>query len=436
MASGDLDIPQVAAVGLLDGNNHPTPTQTLPCPSSDSSHPPPSPDGHATSPTDDHLVSVPAPILRTGQISSDAIDSPFPASRTSDMSSSRPPSPASSAHSTGSIQFPVSTVLRDDNSDEHDGPSTSLELSSPSLHDRPKENIATVSGIGSSSAGREIEAELSSSSLHDLPKEDIATVSGIGSSSAEREIEADQSLRLSPVCSAQSDVASSPPSPTHTHVDTSSGVISHPSSTASFFRDTLHRIRQPSPSPSGKTYTDSNATQSDGQKGDNADVKHRRARPPLLNLFQEQDLDVRPFAFNPLQLVSLFAPRNLETLEAMGGVDAILRALGTHPTHGLSTELGPPGPASQVREYTTDKDSPMLNTITSPVAMPQGLQSISLAGSTGVRPPMAFQFFEDAYRASIEDRQRIFGRNIIPQNATKTLLQLVWLALKDKVLVC
>ena len=79
----------------------------------------------------------------------------------------------------------------------------------------------------------------------------------------------------------------------------------------------------------------------------------------------------------------------------------------------------------------------MLNTITSPAAMPQGLQSMaSLAGSTGVRLPTAFQFFEDAYRASIEDRQRIFGRNIIPQNANKTLLQLLWLALKDKVLVC
>jgi Ca2+-transporting ATPase len=156
-----------------------------------------------------------------------------------------------------------------------------------------------------------------------------------------------------------------------------------------------------------------------------------------LDLFREQDLDVRPFAFSPLQLASLFSSRNLETLEAMGGVDAILRALGTHPTRGLSTELGPPGLVAQVREYTTDKDPPMLNTITSPGALSQGMQSMAdLAGSTGVRLPTDFQFFEDSYRASIEDRQRTFDRNIVPQKANKTLLQLMWLALKDKVLVC
>lgn len=415
MASGDLDVPHIAAVGLLEGNDHTTPTQTLLYPSSDGSHPP-SPDGHAISPADDHSVSHTTPILGLAQIPSDTIDSPSPASHTSHASSLRP-SLAPSAHSSGSIQSPISTALRDNNSDEHDGLSSSELLASSSLHDRPTGSIATVPCVGSSST--------------------------------ERESEADQSLRLSPG-SAQSDVASTPPSPTHTHVDTSSGVISHPSSTASFFRATLHRTRQPSPSPSDKTYTGSDATQNNGQKGDNADVMRKGAqflRPAVLDLNQEPDLDIRPFTFNPLQLASLFDPKNLETLEVMGGVDAILRALGTHPTHGLSTVLGlpsylrPPYPAPQdFREsHTAGKGSLMLmlNTVTSPGAVPQGLQSLaSLAGSSGANLPTAFQGFQDVYRASIGDRKRIFGQNIIPQCANKTLLQLMWLALKDKVLVC
>ena len=47
---------------------------------------------------------------------------------------------------------------------------------------------------------------------------------------------------------------------------------------------------------------------------------------------------VHPFAFKPLQLASLVDPKSLETLESMGGVDALLRGLNTRPTHGLSTE--------------------------------------------------------------------------------------------------
>ena len=42
-----------------------------------------------------------------------------------------------------------------------------------------------------------------------------------------------------------------------------------------------------------------------------------------------------PFAFTPSQLASLLDLKDLGALEAIGGVESLLRGLGTHPTHGL-----------------------------------------------------------------------------------------------------
>jgi Ca2+-transporting ATPase len=166
----------------------------------------------------------------------------------------------------------------------------------------------------------------------------------------------------------------------------------------------------------------------------------------VLDLKQEAGLDVHPFTFKPLQLASLVDPKNLETLEGLGGVDALLRGLGTHPTHGLSTEMGMPSihrasPDPTLQSFTlshaTDEDPPKPGImITSPAGEPQGLQStVTLGGGSGVGLPAAVQSSEGVYRTSIEDRQRIFGQNILPRRPIRSLLQSMWLSVKDKVLV-
>ena len=397
MASDDLDIPQIAVVGVPDDNVPSSSSSAVPSPSLDSSRLP------STSATDNYAFLSPiTPILRSTRNSLDPLGS-------DNSSLLPPPSPTLSAHS-GSVRWANSTVLRDNNPEEHDG-SSSLYLAPPPHGHRRKSSTGTVSSIGSGS-------------------------------STEQDADDGSSFRLSPLRSAHSDVTSTLPSPTVTHVDNASDVGSRPSSVTSFFKKTMHRL---SPSPSRESVTGSDTTHNDGQRGDNSDTKRKGAelaRPAMLDLKQEADLDVHPFAFKPLRLASLVDPKSLEAFESIGGVDALLRGLGTHPTHGLSTESGSPlvhfvSPDPTLQSVTvshsTNKDPPKPDImITSPAGEPQGLQStVSLGGDV----PAELQFSEEAYRTSIEDRQRIFGHNILPRRPTKTLLQLMWLALKDKVLV-
>ncbi len=405
MASDELDIPQIAVVGVQDDNIPSSSSSAVPSPSLDSSRLPPSP-----SATNNHSYLSPiTPILKSARNSLDPLGSPM---HTADNSSlPPPPSPTLSAQSSGSVRWANSTVLRDNNPEEHDG-SSSLYLAPPPRGHRRKGSIGTVSSIGSGST-------------------------------SEHDVDDSSSFRLSPLRSAHSDVTSTLPSPTHTHVDTTSDSGSRPSSVTSFFKNTMHRVRR-SPSPSRETDTGSDTTRSDGQRGD-TDVKRKGAelaRPAVLDLKQEADLDVHPFAFKPLQLASLVDPKSLETLESLGGVGALLGGLGTHPTHGLSTEsetppthLASPNPTLQsfTVSHATDKDPPKPDImITSPAGEPQGLQStVSLGGGV----PAEFQSSEEVYRASIEDRKRTFGQNVVPRRPIKSLLQLMWLALKDKVLV-
>jgi Ca2+-transporting ATPase len=388
MASEDLDIPQIAVVGVSDA---------LPSPFLDSFRLSPSP-----SPPDNRCcLSLPTPILRLARNSPDAFGCP---SRVSDNASLPfSPSPTISAHSSGSIRCANSTVLRDTNPEERDR-SSSLYLALPPDGHRRKGSIDTVSRIGSSST--------------------------------ERDVEDNSSSRISPLGSAHSDVTSTLPSPTHPHVDTSSDAGSRPSSVTSFFKRAVHRVRQPSPSHSGETGTGSGTTRNGGQKGISAGVKRKGAqlaRPAVLDLKQEADLDVHPFAFRPFQLASLVDPKSLETLEGMGGVGALLRGLGTHPTHGLSTGKGIPPTEhaspdlilpSLTVTHATDKE------ITSPANEPQERQStVSLGGGSGVNLFAGFQSPEGVYRTSIEDRQQIFGQNILPRRPSKSVLRLMWLAL-------
>ena len=143
--------------------------------------------------------------------------------------------------------------------------------------------------------------------------------------------------------------------------------------------------------------------------------------------------------------------KSLETPEGVGGIGALLRGIGSHPSdpiHGLSTGTGTPpihhaSPDPTLQSFTashaTDKDPPKPDIMISSLhaaGEPQGLQStVSLGGGSGVGLPDAFQSSEGEYRTSIEDRGRIFGQDIFLRRPREIFLHLTWPALKDKVLV-
>ena len=131
--------------------------------------------------------------------------------------------------------------------------------------------------------------------------------------------------------------------------------------------------------------------------------------------------------------------------EGIGDVGAQLRGLGTHPTHGQSTETRAPptrhaSPDSTLQSSTVsramhkDRSKPDIM-ITPPAGgQPQGLQSPVSRGS-GASLPAAIQSSEEVYRASIEEREQIFGQNIPPRRPRGGLLRSMWLAFKASILV-
>jgi len=124
----------------------------------------------------------------------------------------------------------------------------------------------------------------------------------------------------------------------------------------------------------------------------------------------DDNIDPAPFPFQPSSLAHLFDPKSLEEIEKLGGSSGILTGLGTSAENGLSTKgappkqsLGSPVPAIMLTE-------------------PEGRQ--------------AQVDNEAALAATFADRQRVYGENVLPTRKSKSLLLLMFIALKDRVLVC
>ncbi|KLO10815.1 calcium-translocating P-type ATPase [Schizopora paradoxa] len=200
----------------------------------------------------------------------------------------------------------------------------------------------------------------------------------------------------------------------------------HPAASSTSF---LARIGLKRSSPSSNSNSNP-PPKSSGNDADEDDADEANMDPhALLERMQASETtDPAPFpaALAPLSLAKLVDPKSVESLREMGGVRGVMRGLGVRRGWGVdvgdssssSDSAGAPGDEKKKRtpedydeeDNGDDDDSDSVN------------NNIS-----SELPPFT--------PASLPDRQRVYGRNALPSRASKSLLQLMWLALKDKVLV-
>ncbi|KIJ66705.1 hypothetical protein HYDPIDRAFT_26133 [Hydnomerulius pinastri MD-312] len=318
-----------------------------------------------------------------------------------------PPSPTLSTQS--SVQFATSLTLRDNKPDERSGIS-SLHLLSPSDADgaahRRKGSIAT---FASSHEGH--------------------------SSLDETEPDHGAEFHLHTLRHAKSDATSlTVASPTHTHVDSASERSkSQTRSTKLVSGYSDENVATTSYIPPGPPEVSS------GTRGRKKSDDEQSTTIAKLDVLQDEAVDCGPFSFKPYELASLLDPKSLDALEALGGTDNVLKGLGTHPTRGLL--LGTPDhggghpsdgrPGAGAGASQRHDRSPKA-TENPPIAMSiQDRHPHPTASAGGGDDGHG----SDPSQASLDERKRVFGENILPQRPIKSLLSLMWLALKDKVLV-
>ncbi|PKS08310.1 hypothetical protein jhhlp_005254 [Lomentospora prolificans] len=137
------------------------------------------------------------------------------------------------------------------------------------------------------------------------------------------------------------------------------------------------------------------------------------------DLFKVTD---NPFAVSPGHLSRLLNPKNLKAFHTLGGLHGIERALRTDARSGLSLdEAGLTGTVS-FQEATGSKlpDQPV-----------DSSPEIEPAKPAAVRRTNTHAAKAEAYA----DRKRVFGKNTLPERKSKSFLQLIWIALQDKVLI-
>lgn len=111
---------------------------------------------------------------------------------------------------------------------------------------------------------------------------------------------------------------------------------------------------------------------------------------------RQREMDPAPFVHRPIELADLVDPKSVAKLRDMGGVKGLVAALGTDAQNGLQVVAA--GDADKDRDVEASHEPGFVN-------------------------------------ASISDRERVYGRNMLPQRKSKSLLLLMWLALQDKILI-
>ncbi|KAI3535037.1 calcium-translocating P-type ATPase [Colletotrichum filicis] len=130
-------------------------------------------------------------------------------------------------------------------------------------------------------------------------------------------------------------------------------------------------------------------------------------------------VDNNPFAYTPGQVSKLINPKSLDAFVAVGGLVGLEKGLRTDRRAGLSLD-----------------ESRLDGSISFEEAVAAGKK---LPSSSDAVPTDALQqdaaHHGDGAGKGFDDRKRVFGQNILPERKSLSLLQLAWIAMKDKVLI-
>jgi hypothetical protein len=107
--------------------------------------------------------------------------------------------------------------------------------------------------------------------------------------------------------------------------------------------------------------------------------------------------------------MDLIDPKAPEKLESYGGIEGILRGLHADPVKGLATATG----GKSLDHVTTNTHGEKPSTVSSGYQM----------GNV------------DTLAVSFADREQFFGKNVLPKRKPKSIFQLMWIALHEKILV-
>ncbi|RIB09099.1 hypothetical protein C2G38_1981810 [Gigaspora rosea] len=127
-------------------------------------------------------------------------------------------------------------------------------------------------------------------------------------------------------------------------------------------------------------------------------------------------IDTGPFAYTSAHLWKMMSQRNFELLRSIGGLDGIIEGLRTHRINGLNT---------------SDESKPLIPKENFE-NIPDDYQDI-LKNYTDSESIHDFSNQQD--NELFSDRIRAFGKNVLPEAKSKSILEFMWLAMQEKVLI-
>ncbi|KAG6837246.1 hypothetical protein H0H93_012641 [Arthromyces matolae] len=171
-------------------------------------------------------------------------------------------------------------------------------------------------------------------------------------------------------------------------------------------------------------------------------------------LEQDKNFNPAPFAYKPYQLAhAVSPPRSLDAMGRLGGTEQLLRGLGTDGHRGLSKMALSVNSGAIAYQAAKDKELLAIQKAekkgnsswrwlpwrkgagkgASPRHETNRESTDGVSGDEEEQPIL--EPSSDVMNVSMDERRRVYGPNVLPTRPSKSLLYLMWLALKDKVLV-